>query len=308
MSLNHYYEAYGQVIGSDFPLLYLKNTSARQVDISFVRGKIDLDKVDFQSTKIRRKNLQAEIAFDNSKNPILKWEDLISFQCISKESKVIVDSSTEDSQVLSLFALSEALGIALFQKGYFLLHGSAIHLNGKSVLFLGEPGAGKSTTCAALALEGFPVMSDDLVCVEVKSALDIYVLPAFPQIKIWESSVNGLNIDKIHLNRTLEGVNKYSLESSITFETNNIPLGKTCFLSENTLEIMEYYELTEKEFAIELIKYFPLPSQLLSGRLLRDYFEKSILIAQNHQGINIFRQKNFETIKQFSRLLIEAIQ
>ncbi len=48
-----------------------------------------------------------------------------------------------------------------FQMGYIRLHSSAVSLDGKANAFIGERGAGKSTTCAYLAGRGGLILADD---------------------------------------------------------------------------------------------------------------------------------------------------
>ena len=80
----------------------------------------------------------------------LFWDDEITFK-LSNGNLMEVDTKQKDIDFLSLFIASEALGILLFQRGDLLLHGSAIRINGdSSIIFVGEPGMGKSTTAAAL--------------------------------------------------------------------------------------------------------------------------------------------------------------
>ncbi len=48
-----------------------------------------------------------------------------------------------------------------FQMGYMRLHSSAVALKGKANAFIGERGAGKSSTCAYLARRGGLILADD---------------------------------------------------------------------------------------------------------------------------------------------------
>jgi hypothetical protein len=63
--------------------------------------------------------------------------------------------------------LSSVMGAAVHERGNFALHASAVVVDGGCVLFTGVPGAGKSTLAAACQAAGLPVISDDLVAVEM---------------------------------------------------------------------------------------------------------------------------------------------
>lgn len=54
------------------------------------------------------------------------------------------------------------MGFTLQRRGWICLHASVVAVNGAAVAFLGPQGSGKSTTAAAFARLGYPVLSDDL--------------------------------------------------------------------------------------------------------------------------------------------------
>jgi len=54
------------------------------------------------------------------------------------------------------------LGLLLRCKGVTCLHASAVSFGEHSVAFVGPAGAGKSTTAATFARQGYGVISDDI--------------------------------------------------------------------------------------------------------------------------------------------------
>lgn len=90
-----------------------------------------------------------------------------------------------DERMLSLTVPGIALGILLHQRGLLTLHGSAVALNGAAIAFLGAKGAGKSATAAALQAQGYPLVADDVVALDVRAAGRPRVLPGVPQLKLW---------------------------------------------------------------------------------------------------------------------------
>ena len=97
-------------------------------------------------------------------------------------------SSLEDA---ATFLLGPVLGFLLRLRGITCLHASAVVLDGRAVAFVGDAGAGKSTTAAAFARRGHPVLSDDVVAlVEREGAF--HVLPAYGYLSLWADSVTML--------------------------------------------------------------------------------------------------------------------
>src|SRR5262249_30711615 len=61
------------------------------------------------------------------------------------------------------YLLGPVMGFVLRLRGVTCLHASAVSLVESAVALVGFPGAGKSTTAAAFAHSGFPVIADDVV-------------------------------------------------------------------------------------------------------------------------------------------------
>ena len=92
---------------------------------------------------------------------------------------------------VAVYLLGPVLGFVMRLRGLIPLHASAVAVRGKARLFVGEAGAGKSTTAAACATLGYPVLSDDIVPVVV-AAGSLVAYPAHPRVTMWPDSAEGL--------------------------------------------------------------------------------------------------------------------
>ena len=81
---------------------------------------------------------------------------------------------------LCIYFLGPVMGFVLRQRGTVTLHASSLLFSGRAIALVGEAGAGKSTTAAALALRGWPVLGED-VCALAESGGHYQVLPAYPR-------------------------------------------------------------------------------------------------------------------------------
>lgn len=89
------------------------------------------------------------------------------------------------------YLLGPVLGFILRYRGIISLHASAFCVNGRAVMLTGESQAGKSTTVAALALAGFPVLAEDIAAIQ--SERDGFrVQPGYPRICLWPDAVKAL--------------------------------------------------------------------------------------------------------------------
>src|SRR5205823_15042979 len=96
--------------------------------------------------------------------------------------------SLEDT---ATYLLGPILGLVMGLRGTHCLHASVISVEDKSVALLGPPGAGKSTTAAAFARRGYPVLSEDVAAVLDQDGRFL-IQPAYPRIRLWPSSVEAL--------------------------------------------------------------------------------------------------------------------
>jgi hypothetical protein len=92
---------------------------------------------------------------------------------------------------LCVYLLGPVMGFLLRGRGLSPLHASAISMPGHAVALVGDAGAGKSTTAAALALRGWPVLCED-VCAFDEERSGFEVRPAYPRISLWPDSVKAL--------------------------------------------------------------------------------------------------------------------
>ena len=92
---------------------------------------------------------------------------------------------------LRLFTLGSAWGGLGYQRGFAMWHGSAVRIDGRTVLLCGDSGAGKSTMAAALCARGGALVSDDLGRVEA-GAKAASVHPASSRIKLWSEAIDHL--------------------------------------------------------------------------------------------------------------------
>jgi hypothetical protein len=89
------------------------------------------------------------------------------------------------------YLLGPVLGLLLRLRGVTCLHASAVAFGEHAVAFVGSEGAGKSTTAAALAQRGYPILSDDVVTLAERNG-SFFTHPAYPYLCLWPESVESL--------------------------------------------------------------------------------------------------------------------
>ncbi|QSJ19244.1 hypothetical protein JYQ62_11255 [Nostoc sp. UHCC 0702] len=288
-----FYKVYDLNIRSDFPLPELLQ-GENKTDIYIQKGKLNPPKL--EPTSIQRQGIEALFG-GHINEAYLKWPGVATL--LAKDGNTLIvdpDSDEIDPQLLNLYILSEALGLILYQRGFFLLHASAVKIGEQVIIFAGCPGAGKSTTAAAFAQCGYTVLGDDMVAISLNSTGKAMVYPGFPQIKIWPATVKGLGYNQSKLPPLFSGSRKRVIQNQENFPDKPFPLAHI-FIVEDGAEFKITKMLgTEAFFAFA--RFFPLPSELLQGVAREQHFQECIQLANQANIWKLENPKYFRVLKQ----------
>jgi hypothetical protein len=95
------------------------------------------------------------------------------------------------SEDLGVYLRGPVFGLVLQRRGVTVLHASAFSVEGHAVALCGPSETGKSTTAAALALRGTPILSDDMAALSGANG-GVYIEPGYPRICLWPEAVQDL--------------------------------------------------------------------------------------------------------------------
>lgn len=246
-----------------------------------------------ETTKIYRFGRQALFS-STSDARYLIWPGLVVFK-ITKTSIGYKILGNAPSGLLRILILSEVLGTVLFLRGFFVLHASAVLIQNQAKVFLGEPGAGKSSTIAAFAKHGFTILSDDLVAIQITENNIPKVIPAFSEIKIWKDTANQLGLYSPTLSPAWEGKNKFILS------TLALPIAPTAYTLDQILIIQKQQSNSSEleHAAVELLKYFPLADQLLDSHGLQQHFLAATKIGYSVPVAQLQRPDGFANLENY---------
>jgi ABC-type oligopeptide transport system ATPase subunit len=164
---------------------------------------------------------------------------------------------------------------------------------------MGESGAGKSTTLAAMIAQGYDPFSDD-ICIPHFNDHDQswYAYSSYPMMKFWADTYSKVNIGNIGDARKIRsGLDKYG----VYFHENFIPASRKIKLiillqMDSRQKEVYYQQLTGIELFEKIHAQAYRKEYLEYGSMLKDYFMQSTEIAKSVKTILLSRPDNPESI------------
>lgn len=195
--MTQHYRAYGMIFASEIALPF-EPVDAAEADVTVVRGAIPDDLGD--GTRGRG------LWWAKPGHFLIRHTDG-SGVLVRDGREMIVDGAEPD--MVRLLLTGSALTALLQQRSMVTLHASAVLIDGHAVGFFGKSGVGKSTTAAVLAKQGFPLIADDVLGLQVGQAKDVWAVPSFPKIGLWRDATELLGVSVKPSDQRMNGVDKY---------------------------------------------------------------------------------------------------
>jgi hypothetical protein len=180
-----FYRAYGLTIASEVTLPELEPAAPGTADVVIAVGAIDLPKP------------SPEAATDFRFGPdrqYLAWHAVGAF-LISDFSRIDIEPAPGvDDTLIAFPLLGPVMALLLHRRGLLVLHASAIAVAGRSAIFMGDKGAGKSTTASAMIRAGHQLLTDDVVALDLANPGEPMIVPGFPQIKLAADAAAAISL------------------------------------------------------------------------------------------------------------------
>jgi hypothetical protein len=126
--------------------------------------------------------------------------------------------------------LGQVLACVLRLRGVLCLHASVVKIRNHAIAILGHKGMGKSTTAAALAQQGYPILSDDIAALSEHDD-QILVQPGDSRLRLWPATLQFLESAKVISSPVLSISDKQYLQlapdddpSAWRFQSKPLPL------------------------------------------------------------------------------------
>jgi hypothetical protein len=274
------YKAFGLKILSQIPLPELIQVSqpVDKVDIMIETG-------DLSKSWSELSPCQKTVADIN----LLMFEipKTATFSVQKGERIVVSPKEGADPDQIRLFILGTCMGALLLQRKVLPLHGSAVAIEGKAYSFIGDSGAGKSTLASVFLNQGYQLLSDDVIAT---SLIDdtVFVLPSYPQQKLWQESLQRLGMETEGYCPIIQRETKFAVPVLTKYSSELLPLAGVFELVKTESNDLEVHQIQGLQQLNTLLRHTYRNLLISSFELIEWHFSISTKIVNQ---IDLFQIK-----------------
>ena len=206
------------------------------------------------------------------------------------------------NRLLAHYLTGSILAVAIHYAGDLALHGCALRIHERTVVFLGSSGAGKSSLCAALCRLGHQVLCDDISPIRWINGRP-HVMPGYPQMKVNRDTVDALAVpaDELTILHEIHPKSGWFRPQDCCREPQ--PLDSLFFLGVGEREIRP---LAGRE-AFALVQRLATPSQWgFEGG--KDHFLACSRLLRGVPAHSFVRERNLDGLMEQAQCLSSALQ
>jgi hypothetical protein len=205
------------------------------------------------------------------------------------------------------YLLGPVLGLVLRLRGVTCLHASAVAFENRCVAFVGAPGAGKSTTAAAFARQGYGILSDDIVAL-AESEGAFQVVPGYPYLCLWPESLKMLHDSPEAFPRITQDGEKRRLalgNKGTRFEKRPLRLVAIYFLGDRRPDPAPYVETIRAQAALLSLVADTYANKILDRDLRAREFEVLSRLVETVPIRRVFPHSDGSRIGDLCRVIRE---
>lgn len=279
-----FYKAYNLCIASELQLPELIETEG-EPDVIVRFGKVE------NSTAMQQ---------ERGKNVVGEIPEVGEFFIHNGQEIVMNPLPGVDEALLRTVLLGPALCVLLRQRGLLVLHASCIEINHKGVAFMGGSGWGKSTLATAFHTQGYAVLTDDVMPIQMTPGQPL-VFPAYPQFKICPEAAVSLGHDTKSLLPISQNASKLAYKISRGFQENPLPLQRIYVLAKGSNH--EITRLQPQEAFVDLVRHTRAISLITDPEFMASHLRLCTELIKNISFCRFTRKPSLTDLPELVRLV-----
>ena len=214
------YEAFSLTIESDVELPLLRESnSLLRADVSIRRGSLTHYKDIAQHV-----SKEGYFLYQGENHVVYSTVDGAVFS-VRGVDEILYDAPQGfPLPLLAGYILGGCMGTILNWRDFLVLHASTVCRNGRSVIIMGESGAGKSTTAREFISHGWEIMTDDVAAIRFAPDGTPFVVPSYPSQKLWQDGLDRYALPEDCVTPLIKEFKKEKFHVNVENSFHNIPV------------------------------------------------------------------------------------
>lgn len=286
------YKAYGLTLRSALRLPELDEADPGATpDVMVTRAPVDVS---------RTNGSPATCLWADADEVCLRYEG--TTYLIRGGREITIDAATGADEVIQrLYLLGASLSVLLHQRKYLVLHASAVvTAGGGAVGFLGDKGAGKSTTAAALHARGNLLIADDIIAVSFEGQIPM-AHPGIPHMKLWPEAAARVGAAPESLPLIHPDFEKRGRRTAEGFATEPAALKRMYVLTDGEEEGVE--PLPPQQAVMELVRFTFVLALLQSTGTSAAHFHQAAALARAVPVCRLVRRRSLDALDELARFV-----
>jgi len=232
-------------------------------------------------------------------------ENEIATVLFSQGCEIVIEPTENvKDDVLRNFILGAVLADLLRQRGLLVFHGSAIEINNSAVAFLGGSGWGKSTIASAFHKQGYGLITDDVMAVDMATGSPM-ALPSFPKTKLWKDAATAMEHNVEQLPKVHSDSEKYINCIAEGFAKIPLPLSRIYILAVGQEHKIE--SIKGREALMELLRHSHGIDLLELPEFATSNFNQCLKLLEHVSICRLVRPRSLSQLTESIRLVEEDI-
>ena len=271
------YTAFGLEIASDLQMPELARGAGGAPDVTILAGHVEGDRADPEHPVLFR--FREDSGQDRD---VMSWNAVATFEISGADRITYAAQPGSGDALISLPMLGPVMAVLLHRRSLLTLHGSAINIDGRATVFLGDKGAGKSTTAAALVQAGYGLVTDDIVAIDLGDTASPILWPGYPQVKLTDDATEALPfVDAETMPSPHPDFGKHRHLLSGDFDSGSIALSEAVVLQRGdalNLEVLNGMEAVQALMRFSYVTRFG--ERVLAGTSKAVHFRQCVAVAR----------------------------
>lgn len=250
--------------------------------LTFPINQVDVEIVDRPFDAMNDSVYRTRVLSIKEKELILQIDQVANYKVQNGSTISVFPYKEADHDSIQLFLNGSVLGAVLHQQKIIPFHGSSFTYNGKGIMICGHSGVGKSSVVASFCQNGGQFIDDDITPLYIENAKIIAMnLPT--KIKLWDDTINLLQIDSKELKKIRPSMDKFYIPSLASENQSNKQIDSILLLNVHN----------ESNYKIER------PDKITKFNLLRSNIYRKIYL----KGMPDTERKYFNSLLKMADIL-----